>query len=148
VVDCFEKEDGRISSDNHTYKSDRVLDILRPRLMRLGFAVEQKNKRERIRVPVLFGRRGEWQKSFEVDAYHIDAKTVIEIEAGRAYLNFQFLKDVFEACVMYNVENLAIAVRKTYLGGRDFEKILDFMDTLYASGRMVIPLRGVLILGY
>jgi hypothetical protein len=49
---------------------------------------------------------------------------------------------------MNNVEFLAIAVRKTYLKNKDYDDILDFMDTLYASGRLAIPLQGILIIGY
>jgi hypothetical protein len=39
---------------------------------------------------------------------------VLEIEAGRAVDNNQFLKDLFEACVSEKVKYLAIAVRLTY----------------------------------
>jgi hypothetical protein len=148
VVDSFEQLEKRVTSDTHKFRSNRVLDILRPRLKKLGFTVEDKGKGSRIDVPVLFGSRGAWQKSFQVDAYHKGGKTVIEVEAGRAYTNFQFLKDIFEACVMHNVEYLAIAVRRTYLRNKDYEKILDFMDTLYASGKLGIPLHGIMIIGY
>jgi len=148
VVGCFEQQERLVTSDVHRFKSNKVLDILRPKLKKLGFQVEDKEKGSRISVPVLFGERGKWQKSFQVDAYHQPGRTVLEIEAGRAFTNFQFLKDVFEACVMHNVEFLAVAVRKTYLGTKDYEKILDFMDTLYASGKLGIPLRGIMILGY
>lgn len=79
----------------HEFKSNEVLDILRPKLRKLGFKVEDKSRGRRISVPVFFGERGKWQKSFQVDAYHETGKTVIEIEAGVAFTNFQFLKDVF-----------------------------------------------------
>lgn len=148
VVGCFEQLEAGVTSDSHNFESNKVLGILRPRLVKLGFAVEDRPQREAIRVPVLFGRRGEWQKSFSVDAYHKRRKTVIEIEAGRAYLNFQFLKDVFEASVMHGVEYLVIAVRRTYLGSKDYERVLDFMDTLYASGKLKIPLSGIMVIGY
>lgn len=148
VVGCFEQLEQRVTSDVHKFESNKVLEILRPKLRKMGFEVEDKEKGSRISVPVLFGERGKWQKSFQVDAYHESGKTVIEIEAGRAFTNFQFLKDIFEACVMHNVEYLAVAVRKTYLGTKDYGKILEFMDTLYASGKLGIPLRGIMIIGY
>jgi hypothetical protein len=148
VVHCFEVEESRISSASNKNNSDRVLEILQPGLTSLGFEVEDKRKGKSIKRPVLFGRNGKWQKWFKVDAFHQDERTAIEIEAGRAYTNFQFLKDIFEACVMYDVEYLAIAVRRTYIKNKDFEKILDFMDTLYASGRLHIPLKGIVIIGY
>ena len=148
VVRCFESTEEKITSDAHKHGSDEVLGILRPGLVKAGFEVEDKREGKPIKIPVLFGRKGKWLKSFRVDAYHAEAKIVIEVEAGRAYTNYQFLKDIFEACVMHKVEYLAIAVRNTYLKNKDYEDILDFMDTLYASGRLAIPLQGILIIGY
>ena len=91
---------------------------------------------------------GNPEKSFEVDAYHEESKTVIEIEAGRALTNYQFLKNFFEACVMFTVEYLILAIRRIYRNRRDFEKIVTFFETLFASGKMSIPLKGILVIGY
>ena len=68
--------------------------------------------------------------------------------AGRGVMNNQFLKDFFEACIMVDVDYCIIAVRDTYLKQKDFEKVKDFFDSMYASGRMNIPLKGLLIVGY
>jgi len=63
--------------------------------------------------------------------------------------NNQFLKDLFQACMMHEVDYLAIAVRNVYHeSNKDFESVSTFMDTLYASDRLQLPLKGVLILGY
>ena len=79
-------------------------------------------------------------------------KTVIEVEAGRAYANNQFLKDLFQASVMQDVDYLVIAVRNIYKtkssSSKDFEKIMKFLDTLYASSVLNLPLNGILIVGY
>lgn len=107
-----------------------------------------KRAKQKIGVPVLFGLDGKPEKSFEVDAYHEKCRAVLEIEAGRAVTNYQFLKDFFEACVMYNVDYLVLAIRKIYRNNKDFEKVLTFFDTLFASGRMSIPLKGILVIGY
>ncbi len=151
VIQCFEKIEPEISSENHKYSSNKVLGYIRPYLESIGFKVESGRKAEqRIRMPVLFGLEGKLEKSFDVDAYHEENQTVFEVEAGRAVTNYQFLKDFFEACMMYNVEYMILAVRKIY-GARknkDFKKILTFFDALYASGRMSIPLNGILIIGY
>jgi hypothetical protein len=88
VIRCFENSEERITSDVQEHSSNEVLDILRPGLVKLGFEVEDKREKRPIRIPVLFGRRGEWQKSFKVDAYHAEARVVIEVEAGRAYTNY------------------------------------------------------------
>lgn len=75
-------------------------------------------------------------------------KIVIEVEAGRAVTNYQFLKDLFQACVMSDVDYLVIAVRNIYRKNQDFEKVISFFNTLYASGRLILPLKGILIIGY
>ena len=38
--------------------------------------------------------------------------SVLEVEAGRGVVNHQFLKDLFQACMMYEVNYLAIAIRR------------------------------------
>ena len=99
-------------------------------------------------MPVLFGPNGRLEKYFDADGYNEQTKTVIEVEAGRAVTNYQFLKDLFQACMMYEVDFLIIAVRIDYKGNPDFQKVITFFDTLYSSGRLVLPLKGILIIGY
>lgn len=54
--------------------------------------------------------------------------------------------------MMDEIEYLAIAVRNLYEGGggknADFDIVVKFFDTLYASRRLELPLKGALILGY
>ena len=75
-------------------------------------------------------------KSFNADALSGNKKIVIEVEAGRAVDNNQFLKDIFQACMMFEVEYLVIAVRNNYRGADDFSKIFTFLETLYISNRL------------
>jgi hypothetical protein len=111
--------------------------------------VEQgKAKTQQIRRPVLFGRNGKVSKSFHADAYHGDSKLVLEVEAGRGVANNQFLKDLFQACMMQDVDYLAIAVCNRYGQLDDFEAVIRFFETLYASRRLMLPLKGVLIIGF
>lgn len=49
---------------------------------------------------------------------------------------------------MSDVDKLCIAVRNEYRGVDDFSKVCTFFDSLYASGRLGIPLSGLLIIGY
>jgi hypothetical protein len=72
----------------------------------------------------------------------------LEVEAGRAVVNYQFLKDIFQACMMYGVEYLIIAVRNDYQKKDDFQKVCVFLETLYISNRLSLPLKGILIIGY
>lgn len=149
VVGMFEKRYPRINSEKHQLTSDQVLNILRKDLGKIGFEVETSKKEEGIiRVPVLFGLNGKFEKSFQADGIHEVTGTVIEIEAGRGVTNYQFLKDIFQACMMHNILYLVIAVRKIYRRNRNFETVLRFLDTLYASGRLKLPLEGILLIGY
>ncbi len=122
---------------------------LRPGLGNLGFRVETgKTSEGKIVVPVLFGRKGKILKCFNADAHAARAGWVLEVESGRAVDNNQFLKDVFQACMMHDVLHLAIAVRNSYRGSDDFAKIDNFLETLYVSGRLQLPLKGILLIGY
>ena len=97
---------------------------------------------------MLFGRDNEIDKSFFADALSNDRKTVIEIEAGQALDNHCFLKDIFEASMMFDVEFLVLAVRNKYRTHYDFDRIYTFLETLYISNRIQLPLKGILLIGY
>jgi len=97
---------------------------------------------------VLFGLNGRPAKTFNADAHHVAEGFVVEVEAGRGVVNNQFLKDLFQACMMHDVYYLAIAVRNIYKGAKDFDGVCRFFDTLYASNRLQLPLRGLLVIGY
>jgi hypothetical protein len=149
IISCFETECDNISSSNYNLSSNGVLEHLRPHLEILGFEVEKgKTRQEKIHVPVLFGHNNQIDKSFNADALSADGKIVMEVEAGRAVDNNQFLKDIFQACMMFDVEYLVIAVRNDYRGSDDFIKVYTFLETLYISSRLHLPLEGILLVGY
>ena len=153
VVSAFEGVLPQIDSSRRKLASNQVLAHTCPGLTDLGFTVETGKKRaQKINVPVLFGANGKVEKSFEADAYHKEAGFVLEVEAGRAVVNNQFLKDLFQACMMREVHYLAIAVRNIYGGGghdsKDFDRVVTFFDTLYASDRLTLPLEGIMVIGY
>lgn len=149
VIECFEIEIEKIKSPDYNLSSNQVLEIIRPHLEKNHFICETgKTKDSKISVPVLFGFDNKIDKSFNADAISEDGKIVIEVEAGRAVDNNQFLKDIFQACMMFEVEYLVIAVRNDYRGGNDFSKIYTFLETLYISNRLHLPLKGILLIGY
>lgn len=149
VIQCFQKVENEISSEHLKLNSNDVLEVLRPYLEELEYNVETgKTKNDKIHVPVLFGYNNQIDKSFNADALSKDGKIVIEVEAGRAVVNNQFLKDIFQACMMFEVEYLIIAVRNDYRGADDFMKIYTFLETLYISSRLHLPLKGILLVGY
>ena len=150
VINVFISVHKEIDSATHeNQSSNTVLAKAAVGLQELGFEVETgKAKLDKIPVPVLYGQNGKIEKSFEADAWHRSEQIVLEVEAGRALSNNQFLKDLFQACVMQDVEYLGIAVRNDYRGNDDYSKITTFIETLYASTRLNLPLKGILILGY
>lgn len=127
VVDCFCEVNHKIDSEFKNLSSNDVLKELKNPLVKIGFKVEvSKSKIDKINVPVLFGFDNKIDKAFNADALSGDGKIVIEVEAGRATENNQFLKDIFQACMMFEVEYLIIAVRNTYRGHPDFEIVHTF----------------------
>lgn len=71
-------------------------------------------------------------------------------------MNNQFLKDLFQACMMQDVEYLTIAVKNEYMVNNkktgkvdkklDFDEVLKFFDALYSNNRLILPLHGILII--
>jgi hypothetical protein len=152
VTQCFESVQDEISSLNEKnigQVSNAVLKKVRPGLEKIGFKVESsKTKEGKITIPVLFKENGQIDVKFEADAYHPKEKIVLEVEAGRGVTNYQFLKDLFQACVMQDVDFFAVAIRQDYLGNNDYKKVVGFFDTIFASNRLTLPLKGILIIGY
>lgn len=149
IIKCFEKNYEQIKSPNNNLSSDGVLRIIADDLESLNFKVERsKSSVDKIKVPVLFSINNKIDKFFDADAVSKDGKIVIEVEAGRAYRNNQFLKDIFQACMMPNVEYLVIAVRNHYYNSDDFKSIFQFLETLYISNRLILPLKGIVLIGY
>ena len=149
AIRCFKSIEPLIDSENSDLKSNEVLRLLQPHLEKIGYKVEAgKGKDEKIDVPVLFGANNTVDKCFYADALSGDGKIVIEVEAGRATENNQFLKDIFQACMMFEVEYLILAVRNVYRTHFDYDRIHAFLETLYISGRLKLPLKGILLIGY
>lgn len=154
TIGVFEDNADKINSfenDNNKERlsSDEVLHIISGGLEELKYKVEKsKKKSDKIRIPVLFGKRGLEELAFEADAYQPEFKTVVEVEAGRAFVNFQFLKDIFQASMMLETEYLVLAVRNIYTGTKDFEKINSFLEAMYLTNKIKLDLKGILLIGY
>ena len=73
--------------------------------------------------------------------------SVLEVEAGRGVVNHQFLKDLFQACMMYEVNYLAIAIRRVYKGARDFETVCRFFDHCTQATALNFRWKAYLLLG-
>lgn len=149
ILQCFVQVQEQIDSQKNQLSSNEVLSLLRPYLKEADMQVEEgKAKSQRIRIPILFGSTSEDEKYFEPDALSRDGKIVLEVEAGRAVDNNQFLKNIFKACMMLKVEYLIMAVRNNYRGNNDFDTVCAYLKTLYASQRVTLALAGIIIIGY
>ena len=54
--------------------------------------------------------------------------------------------------MMFDVEYLVVAVLNEYSGGgvvsKDYQEVKTFLETLYISNRLKLPLKGILLIGY
>lgn len=137
--------------------SDRVLEQLAPGLRELGFAVESgKKAADRIRRPVLFGSNGRAEVSYEIDAFHDDHGIVLEVEAGRGARGNATYRDIIRTSLIVDAQYLALLLPVTYRhtsSGREvsvhaYKECAELLSALYASQRLSLPFRGVLLVGY
>ena len=157
VIECFEKAVQEEGEDTQV-SSNEMLALIRPFLAKKSFKVATgKSASEKIRVPVLFGENSTVEKSYTSDAISCDGKIVIDLEPRQSVFNEQYMKDIFLSCLMCGVEYLVIAVLNDYYyntNGKDsgaeddYNKICNFLDTLYISNRLQLPLKGILLIGY
>jgi hypothetical protein len=50
--------------------------------------------------------------------------------------------------LMHEVVYLVLALRNNYRGHDDFQVVHTFLETLYISNRLVLPLQGIVLIGY
>jgi hypothetical protein len=154
VLDVFGEIREEIDSGtNKGIKSDDCLAVLRPRLEKLGFQIESgKGRDQKIYRPVLFGENGKAEVSYLVDGFHAEERIILEVEAGRGAANNADYRDLVRASLMIGVDYLVLAMMQTYHGGgqtmRSYEQTRKRLDAIFASDRLKLPLKGVLLVGY
>ena len=148
ILRVFESNAHRISTiKGRSNKSNEVLSILSKDLIRIGFDVENSYGIGKIPRTVL-AKDGKSLKKFNLDAYNKKTRTDLEIEAGRAVDNYNFLRDLFQASLIEDVDYLVIAVRIRYRDKPNYDTIKLYLDSLYSCPRMILPLNGILLVGY
>ena len=136
------------------FDSDEVLQVLRGPLVEQGWLVEAGKKAiDKISRPVLYGDRGVTKVNYEIDGWHPDHKAVLEIESGRGWQGNAFYRDLIRTSLVQDAEYLVIGMRLSYSyasvkNQNDYQKALDQMDAIFASGRLQLPFKGVLIFGW
>ena len=142
------------SRRQHGVSSDQALGHLRPALEEQGFTVESgRRKIEKILRPVLFGEGGRPVVSYEVDAYHPLERVAVEVEAGRGAANNADYRDIIRASLMVDADYLVMAMMLRYSSGqasvtKSYEVTANRIDAIYASDRLRLPLKGILLIGY
>ena len=137
-------------------KSDDVLQTIRPGLEKLGFRVEGGIDEPTIHRPVLFGEGGKPQQKYQIDAYHPRDGIGLEVEAGRSLRGNAVYRDLIQASLMVDVQYFALCVPLRYrfnangkqYEDKPYEATNSIVGALYASGRLVFPFRGLLLLGF
>lgn len=157
VVDVFAAARANVdSTQHHGLSSDTVLAHVRPGLEELGFEVERgKKHEEKIHRPVLFGENGATLVRYEVDAYLREYGVVVEVEAGRGAANNADYRDLVRASLMVDADYLVLAMMQSYRAGATRERATPSyeitkarVDAIYASERLMLQLKGVLLIGY
>jgi hypothetical protein len=138
-------------------RSDWVLQQLATGLRELGFDVESgKKASDRIRRPVLFGSNGRAEVSYEIDAFHDGHGIVLEVEAGRGARGNATYRDIIRTSLIVDAQYLALLLPVVYrhvssgreVSVRAYKECADLLSALYASQRLPLPFRGVLLVGY
>jgi hypothetical protein len=142
--------DSRVKSG---VSSNMALAALRPALVAAGFEIEAgKTAAGKIRRPVLFGERGHPRVAYEVDGFHPDLRIVLEIEAGRGAAGNADYRDLIRTSLIVDADYLIPGMMLEYRSGkttlRSYERTQDQIDAIYASERLRLPFKGILLVGY
>ena len=165
ILDIFKnkvKEIESINDNNYGKKSDAILKTIEKELLASGFIIET-NKKNQVRIQLSQEKE---VKEFRVDAINPKTGIIIEIEAGRAVSNYQFLKDMIECSMISskkliylnkektNISNdlfLVIAVRNIYyFSGQkhnDYKTVKKWLKALDIS-KLNLKIKGILLIGY
>lgn len=136
-------------------ESDKVLEILRPGLEKIGYDVERGKKAdEKIHRPVFFGDQGKPSMKYEIDAYHQEQGILLEVEAGRSWHGNAVYRDIVQMSLMVGGSYAAIAMPMDYKFGQlkkpshPYELAKSMLDAVWGSERLKLPFEGMALLGY
>ncbi|HEX8240503.1 MAG TPA: hypothetical protein VF574_12255 [Allosphingosinicella sp.] len=155
IINVFRQWEAAISTQTAQkgLKSNDVLATLAPDLVSLGFDVEA--GKSRVKRPVFFGEDGAASLQYEIDSFHPGWRCGLEVEAGRAWLGNAVYRDLIQALVMVDLENLVLAVplgcRRKSLGrdvvSKDYAYTCAVADALFGHSRIRMPYR-LIVIGY
>jgi hypothetical protein len=143
-IQIVQKNQPEINSYEHNkFESDAVLKALEPDLESKGWQVETgKKDKQKIFRPVLYGDGGKTRVSYEIDGWNPEHKI------GNA-----FYRDLIRTSIIQDADFLILGMRLSYSYGNvknqnDYLKAKEQLDAVYASGRLSLPFKGILIFGW
>jgi len=155
VIGIFESLVLTIGTPDHGLKSNEVLAAVRKDLEEIGYEIEGS---EKVARPVLYGESDRPAKTFNVDGWHEETGTILEVEAGQAVENNRFAIDLLKALSIQDANHLIMAIPANYhperlkSAGRppkrEFDEVVKFLDALFVAGRVDLPLRSIIVIGY
>ena len=88
---------------------------------------------------------------YTVDAVHLEAGILLEVEEGRATMG-NAVRDLIESSLVYDAEYLALLVPQKYRYraglAQSYRDCYWSLNAIYGSQRLKLPLEGVLLVGY
>lgn len=142
------------SIEHNKFESDTVLRALERDLVEIGWQIESGKKAgQKIYRPVLYGDQGKTRVSYEIDGWHPASKIVLEIESGRGWMGNAFYRDLIRASIIQEADFLIIGMRLSYSYGKvkqqnDYLKAKEQLDAIFASGRLQLPFKGIMLFGW
>ena len=171
VVKVFKRNQKKIDStleETMHKSSNEVLKEITNSLKRLDYDVEEGKKKK---IEIRIEEDSSNHKKFNVDALHRTEKIIIEVEAGVAVANNNFLKDIMECEIISSkgkvfvkgtkrdLKNpyLIIAVKNKYhfkskknnkfTTNKDYKNIVKWLRD-FESSNLKLNIEGILLIGY
>lgn len=160
LVDVFARHQTQIHREsllareaNESYSSNKILGMVRPSLVSMGFAVEGGSpETSSIRRPVFFGRNGKPGLQYRIDAYNDRLRLGLEVERARAWQGNAFYRDIIQMSLIADMDFAAVAVPNEYeyrsATNRAFDECEEVLRAVYSSQRLRLPFEGFLLIGY
>ena len=135
--------------------SDAVLESVREDLVSMGWLVEAgKPTDQKIHRPVLFGDNGSTKIRQEINGGHSALKVILEVESGWGIQGNAVCRDLIRASLVAQAKFRGLGVpQRCEYGSKntkqnDFLRTRALLDSIYASGRLQLPFRGIPVFGW
>jgi hypothetical protein len=90
--------------------------------------------------------------AYEVDGFHAGHGIVLEVESGRGAAGNADYRDLIRTSLIFDAEYLILGMMLEYKTGkmtiRSYERTREQIDAIYASDRLTLPFKGILLVGY